>query len=173
MNLYTKNGSQPIELPNRIRFSDGTTRTDSSTYTSEEIVAAGYVLVDDKPTIDPATQVVEWDGVWVIRDLPEEIEDSEEVRLKNSEDTVRRLRNTMLNEIAWRIERSLSQTRLGITPTEDIADLDNFAQELRDITKQEGFPDDVTWPETAGDVTFWAGASPDQWNPEQVEGLKK
>ena len=43
--LYSYNGEYPTDIPERIRLSDGSTRTDSSTYTEEEIADAGYVYV--------------------------------------------------------------------------------------------------------------------------------
>lgn len=68
MKLYTKNGSYPSELPFRIRLSNGMSRTDPSTFTDEEISAAGYILAPDQPT-SLSTQVVEWVGTeWIVRD---------------------------------------------------------------------------------------------------------
>lgn len=66
--LYTKNGSYPAALPHRILLSDGTTRTDSSTFTEEEIADAGYIAVDTPP-VATYPQKVAWDGEnWSIRE---------------------------------------------------------------------------------------------------------
>lgn len=59
---YSLQGSYPEPLPQRIRFSNGLTRTDSSTFTAEEIADAGYVGPIVEPTYDPATEQLVWDG---------------------------------------------------------------------------------------------------------------
>jgi len=61
MSLYSKNGGYPKPIPSRIRMPDGSTRTDSSTYTPQEIADAGYVLVPDPPVPGPYQRVT-WDG---------------------------------------------------------------------------------------------------------------
>lgn len=66
--MYSISGSYPSPLPNRIRLSDGSTRTDRSTFTPEEIADAGYVLVDEPPEINE-NQYILWNGVnWEVRD---------------------------------------------------------------------------------------------------------
>jgi len=76
MSLYSKNGGYPSTLPNRIKFSDGTTKTDSSTFTVEDLENAGYVPVDNPPT-SSFPQKIDWDGTnWVVRD-PNESETAE------------------------------------------------------------------------------------------------
>lgn len=66
--LYTKNGSYPAPLPHRIVLSDGMTRTDSSSFTEEEIADAGYVAVDSPPIADYPNKV-DWTGSeWIIRE---------------------------------------------------------------------------------------------------------
>lgn len=61
MTLYSKNGLYPAPIPERIRLSDGRTRTDSTTFTTEELADAGYVPVSDKPSAG-RYQKVEWNG---------------------------------------------------------------------------------------------------------------
>ena len=69
MALYSLNGAYPTTLPHRIVLSDGRTRTDSSTFTNEELADAGYVSVPDKPT-PGLYQEVEWDGSsWSVVDF--------------------------------------------------------------------------------------------------------
>jgi len=62
--LYSYKGEYPKVLPNRLRLSDGTTKTDVSTFTDEQIADAGYtgpytipVQIDD---FDPDIEYVEW-----------------------------------------------------------------------------------------------------------------
>jgi hypothetical protein len=71
--LYSYNGAYPTVLPDRIRLSNGTTRTNKSTFTAEEIADAGYVLapVRDLP-YDVTRKKVAWDGNnWTIEDITE------------------------------------------------------------------------------------------------------
>lgn len=65
--VYTNNGSYPAELPFRIVLSNGSTRTDPSTFTAEEIADAGYLLVDDPPSYEYPNKL-EWTGTaWLVR----------------------------------------------------------------------------------------------------------
>lgn len=66
MTLYSKNGNYPKPLPNRIRLASGATRTDSSTFTAEEIEDAGYILAPEKPEVTYPNKL-EWDGTaWIV-----------------------------------------------------------------------------------------------------------
>lgn len=72
--LYSHKGNYPSELPNRIRLSNGKTRTDKNSFTDEEIADAGYVLA---PIIDLAydksQKKLAWDGQnWTTEDLTED-----------------------------------------------------------------------------------------------------
>lgn len=70
MALYSKNGQYPKPLPHRITLSNGTTRTDVSTFTAEEISDAGYVLAPDPPDLG-LRQSLKWDGsIWVVETKP-------------------------------------------------------------------------------------------------------
>ena len=71
--LYSYNGAYPTVLPDRIRLSNGQTRTNKSTFTAEEIADAGYVLapVRDLP-YDVTRKKVAWDGNnWTTEDITE------------------------------------------------------------------------------------------------------
>ena len=74
MKFYTINGSTPAPLPFRLTMPDGSTRTDPSSFTPEEIADAGYVDAPAPPGYDSATQhPPEWDGTqWNVRDLTEQ-----------------------------------------------------------------------------------------------------
>lgn len=67
MTLYSHNGNTPAPLPNRIRLASGATRTDSSTFTQEEIEDAGYALAPEKPEVTYPNKL-EWSGnAWIVR----------------------------------------------------------------------------------------------------------
>ena len=128
--IYTKNGSYPAELPFRILMPDGSTRTDQSTFTDDEIAAAGYVVADPKPEAD----VVDWvDGAWVSREFTAE---ENALHVLQKENAIRGKRNERLAETDWWAvqDRTMSQAEK------------DYRQALRDITDQPTFPDSVVWP---------------------------
>ncbi len=65
--LYSHNGSRPEPLPFRITLPNGFTRTDPSTFTDEEITAAGFTGPYAEPPYDPATEQIDWvEGAFVV-----------------------------------------------------------------------------------------------------------
>lgn len=73
--LYSKNKGIPNVLPNRIRLSDGTTRTGGQ-FTEEEIADAGYVYspYPENQELDH-DETIEWNletGKWELRKLTKE-----------------------------------------------------------------------------------------------------
>lgn len=82
MMLYSFNGSRPAPLPFRITLPNGFTRTDPSTFTENEIAAAGFAGPYDEPAYDPTTQQLEWaNGAFVIVAKPPVPPDSEPLDL--------------------------------------------------------------------------------------------
>lgn len=142
--LYSYNGKYPEILPERIRLSDGRVRTDSSSFTNEELADAGYVAVEDSPSYNSLTHKLSWDGTnWQIIELTT-IEVNEKKRLQWLE--IRKERDNKISNIEWKIMRNLSETRLGITTTTDLlSDLDSYVNNLRNITTQSD-PYNITWP---------------------------
>lgn len=149
--LYSFNGEYPIDtLPHRIRLSDGSTRTDSSTFTSEELVDAGYVEVSNPPDFNQETHKLVWSGTeWQTVLLTES-----EISARNNQrwQEIRETRNEKIREIEWRIARYQSETRQGVEErTDNIVELDTYIQALRDITTTTTNPLEVVWP-TLGPV---------------------
>ena len=71
--FYSENGTKwPIDwsqFPNRIRLSNGMTRTDNSTFTQEEIKDAGWFFVEWNDNYNDITHELRYDKVdkvWVI-----------------------------------------------------------------------------------------------------------
>ena len=142
--FYSYNGQYPTSLPERIRLSDGSTRTDSSTFTEEELTDAGYVSAGNSPAYDNDTQKVIWNGTaWEVVSLT-----TEEIDAKLAElwAEVRENRDTKIKEVEWRVMRNLSETRQGLDTTDNISDLDTYIQALRDITSTTTNPLEVVWP---------------------------
>ena len=68
--LYSHKNQYPDKLPERIRLSNGSTRTDSSTFTTEELSDAGYVAVSTAPTYNNRTHNLSWNGSdWSVDEL--------------------------------------------------------------------------------------------------------
>lgn len=59
--LFSKDGEYP-QVVEKIRLPDGTTRTDSRTFTEEEISSAGYTGPYYEPEFDSQTQELSWDS---------------------------------------------------------------------------------------------------------------
>ena len=68
--FYSYQKQYPVtwdEIPNRIRLSDGNTRTDKESFTEEELKDAGYVFTDVYPNYNDETHVCTWnDTDWVV-----------------------------------------------------------------------------------------------------------
>jgi hypothetical protein len=141
--LYSYKNNLPAPLPDRIRLSSGITRTDTLSFTPEEIADAGYVLVEAAPATNPNTQNLTWNGSeWIVRDLtPVELN----IIFDNTFNQIRQKRDKLINDVVWRIQRYESEVRLGITTTDSIVVLDTYVQKLRDITKQPD-PFNIEWP---------------------------
>ena len=146
--LYSFNGEYPIDtLPHRIRLSDGSTRTNSSTFTSEELVDAGYVEVSNPPDFNQETHKLVWSGTeWQTVSLTES-----EISARNNQrwQEIRETRDAKIKEIEWRIMRYQSETRQGVDVEErsdNIVALDAYIQALRDITTTTTNPLEVVWP---------------------------
>lgn len=69
--LYSFNNARPEPLPFRITLPSGFTRTDPSSFTEEEISAAGFTGPYVEPSYDPTTQQLLWtDGGYSVQPLP-------------------------------------------------------------------------------------------------------
>lgn len=139
--MYSYKQQYPIEnLPERIRLSDGSVRTDSSTFTDDEITDAGYVSVSNPPSITEK-QLLNWTGTeW-------SVVDNTEKATSNKWNEVRNKRNKLISEVEWRVSRYHAFARLGKEQIDEIDVLDTYIQELRDITTQSD-PFNITWPTT-------------------------
>jgi hypothetical protein len=135
MQRYSKNGEYPTFLPNRIKLSDGSTRTDRNTFTPEEIASAGYTEVESPPVADYPNKV-EWTGTgWSVRD-PNESEIAERWNFIKQE-CERRLFDTDYKVIkAVELNETLDPAMI------------QYRQELRDLYNNVNNIDpwNFTWP---------------------------
>ena len=143
--LYSHNSEYPKPLPERIRLSSGLTRTDSSTFTEEELADAGYVFVEDPPSFDEKTEKLIWNrSSWEVISLTDG-----EIASKLSVvwEEIREVRDAKIKEVEWRVFRYQSEERAGITThIDNISDLDLYIKKLRDIPQTYSDANDVQWP---------------------------
>jgi hypothetical protein len=149
--LYSINGGYPKDtLPHRIRLSDGSTKTDNSTFTDSDLSNAGITTVSNPPDFNQETHKLVWSGTeWQTVSLTES-----EISARNDQrwQAIRETRNEKIQEIEWRIARYQSETRQGVEErTDNIVELDTYIQALRDITTSTTNPLEVVWP-TLGPV---------------------
>lgn len=145
MTLYSHNSQYPSEMPFRIKLSNGTTRTDHSSFTPEEIASAGYVEVSEAPSATN-TQVVSWNSEmvdWVVRD---KTTDEVKTELESQWNVIRQERDMKIQEVAWRYQRIERHARLGIDQIDDINTIDQYVQALADIPQTQTDPFNITWP---------------------------
>ena len=146
--LYSIKGNYPVEtLPHRIRLSDGSTRTDSSTFTTDDLSNAGITTVSNPPSYNQNTQKLTWNEIeidWEVIDLTkEQIEELTNLAWQN----IRKKRDSLLQQVDGKVLRYQSEVRIGITTTTDnISDLDTYAQALRDVPSTFSDPGNVVWP---------------------------
>ena len=132
--LYSLKGSKPEPIPFRLKFPDGFTRTDPSTFTADEISAAGYTGPYNEPTYDFKTEVLDWNGEdYFIR--PHNTQELEE-----QWNIIRTQRNQLLKDCDW---TQISDYNLEL---ENKKDWVIYRQELRDLPEVQLNPFDILWP---------------------------
>ena len=130
--LYSHHNSTPAPLPDRIRFPDGSTRTDASTFTAEELELAGFNGPFDMPDCDPLAETVDWDGsAFLVRPY-------NDVELEAQWQRVREQRLQLLQASDW---TQIEDFDLGA----DRQAWATYRQQLRDITLQVN-PFAISWP---------------------------
>jgi hypothetical protein len=131
--LYSYQGQEPQELPERIRLSDGRTRTDSSTFTEEEIASAGFTGPYEKPEYNSEIETQSWNyklKKWDTIAIPDEV----------FWQKLRTERNSILKDSDW---SQLSDAPLTSANKTAWA---TYRQALRDLPENTEDPKNVTWP---------------------------
>lgn len=144
--LYSLNGATPGILPNRIRLADGSTKTDVTTFTAEEVAAAGYEGPFNISSYNPDETIPVWNAdtkSWDMTVHPEHAAATYVPSLEEETAYVREKRNYILGMSDW--------TRLddnGLSADKK-AEWETYRQALRDIPQDAGFTGreaSVTWP---------------------------
>ena len=130
--LYSHHSTIPVPLPHRIRLPDGSTRTDASTFTLEDLEVAGYVGPFERPACDATTETVDWDGS---RFLVRNYNDAE---MEAQWQQVRAQRLHLLQSSDW---TQIEDYDLGADRPSWVV----YRQALRDITEQTN-PFAISWP---------------------------
>ena len=102
-------------------------------FSTPPAVSSEQVLEEQTPVFD--TDAQRWSQVWSVRDMTEE-----EIAARNAAQaaSIRASRNDKLAECDW--------TQLPDAPVDQAA-WAIYRQALRDVTVQDGFPWNVTWPQ--------------------------
>lgn len=132
-NLYSYQGQEPQELPERIRLSNGQTRTDSSSFTAEEISNAGFTGPYQRPEFDSEIETQEWNIEllnWVTTPIPDEV-------------FWEKLRNQRDGKLFMSDRTQLSDAPLTSSQKTAWA---TYRQALRDLPENTEDPKNVTWP---------------------------
>ena len=81
---------------------------------------------------------------WEVIDLTQEqIEELTNLAWQN----IRKKRDSLLQQVDGKVLRYQSEVRIGVTTTTDnISDLDTYAQALRDVPSTFSDPGNVVWP---------------------------
>lgn len=122
-NLYSYQGNVPVTAPNRIRLEDGSTKTDITTFSDEELLLNGWTGPYTKPSWDMETETCSWDEdnlQFVVRKNP----DPSPEQLEGS---FRGLRESKLKSTDWTvlIDSPLTDSEKNL--------MLHYRQELRDI----------------------------------------
>lgn len=141
---YSYRGDTPIDwnnFPERIRLSSGFTRTSKETFTQEEIIDAGYHIVEDPPVVENIYKnYVKWNSdelTWQVIEYNYD-EKVNEVNIFTTH---------VQNQIDIAVETYERDLRLGKTSEYDIEKLRQLYLELDSIKNQEDYPYFIVWPD--------------------------
>lgn len=133
--LYSYKGQYPEELPEKIRLSNGSTRTDSSTFTAEEIADSGYTGPHEVPEYNENEELLKWNSEtnsWYIEPL-------------NLDFLWARLREERNNKLLYSDWTQVSDAQISDAKRAEWA---TYRQALRDLpaNTSQPYPSTVSWP---------------------------
>lgn len=138
MRLYSLNGKEPQPLPESIRMPSGSTRTDSNTFTTEELTEAGYVLVNGEKPIPTIYEKVIWNGTnWEVIEMTD---DEKQVVNNSKKKELINLRNGLLIRTDWIVLRAFEQN-IPVDPA-----VIAYRQALRDLPETTTDYLNINWP---------------------------
>lgn len=104
----------------------------------------GYNVVPKK--VDPFNQYTIQEVEAYLAENPDHLLDLTEIESEQLEGQIRAERDSLIQEVEWRVRRHQDEVALELEVTEPIIPLLEYIQALRDVPQQEGFPDNVEWP---------------------------
>ena len=143
MTLYTKSGCLPRHLPEFLYMPNGDLRTDSSTYTEEEIAEAGWSVAPEPPSesdYNSEVQMISWNSetsLYEIIDIPQSELD---LRTEMAWIGLRHERNELLAQSDYMVIKAYET---GTTLDSEWA---AYRQALRDLPNNTSDLNDVVWP---------------------------
>lgn len=140
--LYSYKGTEPSILPNRIRLSNGLTKTNKEEFTQDDLKDAGYTEITQ---LYPAFLQTNEKVVWNSNDLRWDVvalSESERLsKIQKIASIVREERDSALKKSDIDVIRQVELT--GVVSEA----LRAYRQSLRDLPLQPEFPLNVSWPE--------------------------
>jgi hypothetical protein len=141
MTFYTKNGCYPRHLPEILEMPNGEIRTDSSTFTDEELALTGWTEAPSHPTdFDPEVQIMDWNtetSNYEVIDIPQSELDAREafgwLGLRGE-------RNEILSQSDYMVIKAYET---GTTLDSEWA---TYRQALRDLPSSTSDLNAVVWP---------------------------
>jgi len=145
MYVISKNNEYPKPIPERIKLSNGQLRTDNNSFTLEEIVDAGYTIVENPPIVTYPNKL-EWDSKnlqWVVR-LPNSIE------VEQRWNKIRIQCDELLSATDYKVTKAIELAYINGTTVDQELDTNyvTYRQELRDLYNNTNDIDpwNVVWP---------------------------
>jgi hypothetical protein len=80
-------------------------------------------------------------------------EEYDALMLERAKKEVRTERDSLIQEVEWRVRRHQDEVALGIEPTDPLLPLLEYIQNLRDVPQQNGFPYEIEWPAEPWDMS--------------------
>lgn len=144
--LYSYRGETPKPLPNRIRLSNGLSKTDVTTFTLEELSNDGYEGPYNLPPYDPDRYIPKWNSEtksWDMTNHPVWVGENYVPSIEEETVYLREKRNHFLSMCDW---TRLDDNQLSLDKKEEWA---VYRQALRDIFQSDDFngrESSITWP---------------------------
>jgi hypothetical protein len=138
--LYSFRGSEPTLLPHRITLSDGSSRTDSTTFTDEELADAGYTGPYVQPNYDLNTQILVWNSDSLTFSVEERIPQIQSLTEEQKYEFMRYERNKRLQSSDWTLLLDSPLT------DEEKNNWIQYRQNLRDLPANIEDIDNIVWP---------------------------
>lgn len=154
--FYSFKGAEPQLLPNEIVLSNGFTRTNPKTFTSEELESAGYTGPYTRPSYDSTTHFIVWNRTlreWEVNEFPKDPGPSPAELIER----LRQDRNRLLQVSDWTVMPDSPLTEeekqpwktyrqaLRDLPSEFETVLSPNNRVIRNLDSEEEFQN-ITWP---------------------------